>query len=119
MREKGVKPDVIVGIMVERSLEMIVGILATLKAGGAYLPIDPLYPAERIQYILENSEAEILIIKDELKEEIQYHGKVVLIDDINANDFEGTNLNTINKPDDLSLYNIYFRNYWKAKRCDD
>ena len=41
------KPDQVVTIMVERSMEMIVGILAIMKAGGAYLPIDPTYPAER------------------------------------------------------------------------
>src|SRR5690606_10754061 len=52
LRDNGVKADSIVGIMVERSIEMIVGIMAVLKAGGAYLPIDPLYPAERIKYML-------------------------------------------------------------------
>ena len=46
LREKGVQPDTLVGIMVERSLEMIVGILAILKAGGAYVPIDPEYPRD-------------------------------------------------------------------------
>ncbi|KOR82143.1 hypothetical protein AM231_17460, partial [Paenibacillus solani] len=53
LRSRGVGADQIVGIMAERSLEMIVGILAILKAGGAYLPIDPAYPAERIAYMLE------------------------------------------------------------------
>ena len=48
--EKGVKPDTIVGIMVERSLEMMVGIIGILKAGGAYLPIDPGYPRDRISF---------------------------------------------------------------------
>ena len=55
LRAKGVGPDKIVGIMVERSLEMIVGIMGILKAGGAYLPIDPEYPNERIEYMLEDS----------------------------------------------------------------
>ncbi|MCU0289770.1 MAG: amino acid adenylation domain-containing protein [Acidobacteria bacterium] len=59
--EKGVKPNTIVGIMMERSVEMIVGILGILKSGGAYLPIDPGYPQERIDYMLKDSNAEILL----------------------------------------------------------
>jgi amino acid adenylation domain-containing protein/non-ribosomal peptide synthase protein (TIGR01720 family) len=61
LQEKGVKPETIAGIMVEPSLEMIIGILAILKAGGAYLPIDPEYPQERIQYMLNDSNAKILL----------------------------------------------------------
>ncbi|MFC2146101.1 amino acid adenylation domain-containing protein, partial [Acidobacteriota bacterium] len=61
LRAKGVKNNSIVGIVVERSLEMIVGIFAILKAGGAYLPLDPQYPADRVKYMLENSSAKILI----------------------------------------------------------
>ncbi|HLP61659.1 MAG TPA: amino acid adenylation domain-containing protein [Candidatus Deferrimicrobium sp.] len=59
--EKGVLPDTIVAIMIERSLEMITGMLGILKAGGAYLPIDPEYPQERIDYMLKDSGAEILL----------------------------------------------------------
>ena len=59
--EKGVQPGSIVGIMVERSSVMIIGILAILKAGGIYLPIDPLYPVERIKYMLTDSSARVLL----------------------------------------------------------
>ncbi len=55
LREQGVGPETLVGICVERSLDMIVGILAILKADGAYVPLDPSYPTERIQYMLEDS----------------------------------------------------------------
>ncbi|MCX6581868.1 MAG: amino acid adenylation domain-containing protein, partial [Candidatus Aminicenantes bacterium] len=65
--EKGVNPDTIVGIMVERSLEMMVGIFGILKSGGAYLPIDPEYPQERIDYMLKDSNAKILINKSEIQ----------------------------------------------------
>ncbi|MFC2146112.1 amino acid adenylation domain-containing protein, partial [Acidobacteriota bacterium] len=61
LKEKGVKSDTIVGIMVERSVEMIIGILAILKAGGAYLPIEADYPEERITYMFKDSGAEILL----------------------------------------------------------
>jgi amino acid adenylation domain-containing protein/non-ribosomal peptide synthase protein (TIGR01720 family) len=64
--EKGVKPDTIVGLLVERSLETMVGILGILKAGGAYLPIDPDYPTERLHYMLADSGAKILL-KSEIR----------------------------------------------------
>jgi amino acid adenylation domain-containing protein len=59
--EKGVLADSIVGIMMERSVEMIIGIFGILKSGGAYLPIDPAYPQERIDYMLKDSGAKILL----------------------------------------------------------
>jgi tyrocidine synthetase-3 len=61
IKDRGVKPGTIVGIVVERSIEMVVGIFAVLKAGAAYLPIDPRYPAERVKYMLENSRTGILL----------------------------------------------------------
>ncbi|NIM14873.1 MAG: amino acid adenylation domain-containing protein [Candidatus Aminicenantes bacterium] len=61
LQERGVLADDIVGIMVERSIEMIIGILGILKAGGAYLPIDLEYPAERIKFIMADSGAKILL----------------------------------------------------------
>jgi amino acid adenylation domain-containing protein len=61
LREKGVQPDTIVGMMLGRSVEMIIGILGILKAGGAYLPIDADYPEERIRYMLEDSNARVLL----------------------------------------------------------
>ena len=64
LQTKGIKPDTILGIMVERSIEMIIGIFAIVKAGGAYLPIDPAYPGERIQYMLKDSNAQVLVVDD-------------------------------------------------------
>jgi amino acid adenylation domain-containing protein/FkbM family methyltransferase len=55
LRERGVGPETIVGICVERSLEMVISLLGVLKAGGAYLPLDPGYPAERLVYMLEDA----------------------------------------------------------------
>ncbi|MCP4217478.1 MAG: amino acid adenylation domain-containing protein, partial [bacterium] len=67
LRGMGVGPNVLVGLAVETSLETAVGILAILKAGGAYLPIDPAYPAERIDYMLEDSNVDILLTRRSLK----------------------------------------------------
>ncbi|MCX6584773.1 MAG: amino acid adenylation domain-containing protein [Candidatus Aminicenantes bacterium] len=66
LREKGVEPDTIVALMVEPSIEMMISILGILKSGGAYLPIDPEYPQERIDYILKDSSAKILLTANEI-----------------------------------------------------
>ena len=58
LRKEGVGPEVLVGICMERSLEMVVGLLGILKAGGAYVPIDPVYPKDRIKYVLDDSAAQ-------------------------------------------------------------
>jgi surfactin family lipopeptide synthetase A len=63
LREKGVQPDTVVGLMTDRSLEMPVGILAILNAGGAYLPIDIDYPQERVKYMIKDSNVELLLIQ--------------------------------------------------------
>lgn len=68
LQKKGVGPDTLVGICVERSLEMIVGILGVLKAGGAYVPLDPTYPEQRLQYILEDASIQLFVTQESLKE---------------------------------------------------
>ena len=76
-----VRPEVLVGICVERSIEMIVGILAILKAGGAYIPLDPAYPKDRITYMLEDSQAAVLLTQQKLVGELSQHqAKVVCLD---------------------------------------
>ncbi|MGF1938061.1 MAG: condensation domain-containing protein, partial [Nostoc sp. ChiQUE02] len=77
----GVKPEVLVGICVERSLNMLIGLLAILKAGGAYIPLDPSYPQERLAFILEDTQAPVLLTQTSLKEAIpQYKTQVVCLD---------------------------------------
>ncbi|MCU0290188.1 MAG: amino acid adenylation domain-containing protein, partial [Acidobacteria bacterium] len=84
LQEKGVCPDTIVGIMVERSLEIIIGILGILKAGGAYLPIDPSYPEERIEYMLKDSGAKLLAVANDQEGETmrRWEGEKVLLKSI-------------------------------------
>ncbi len=67
LQKQGVKPETIVGVYVERSLDMIVGVLGVLKAGGAYLPLDANYPAERLQHMVSDAGVSILISQENLK----------------------------------------------------
>jgi amino acid adenylation domain-containing protein/non-ribosomal peptide synthase protein (TIGR01720 family) len=69
--EKGVKPGTIVGIMVERSIEMVIGLLGILQAGGAYLPIEPDYPEDRVNYIMSDSAAKIMLTAPDLSEKLE------------------------------------------------
>ena len=81
LRSLGVKSEVLVGICVERSLEMIIGLLAILKAGGAYIPLDPSYPQERLQFILKDTQAQVLLTQHHLIENLpQHQAKVVCFD---------------------------------------
>ena len=61
LRERGVGPQVRVGLALERSLEMVIGLLAILKAGGAYVPLDPEYPLDRLHYMIEDSGIGLLL----------------------------------------------------------
>jgi amino acid adenylation domain-containing protein len=66
LRRQGVGPEVLVGLCLERSVEMMVGLLAILKAGGAYLPLDPAYPSERLSFMLDDAETKLLLTSEKL-----------------------------------------------------
>ena len=70
LQQIGVKPDTLVGICVDRSVEMVVGILGILKAGGAYVPLDPNYPAERLIFILTDTQLSIVLTQAHLREHL-------------------------------------------------
>jgi natural product biosynthesis luciferase-like monooxygenase protein len=78
LREAGVGPDVVVGLFVERSLEMVVGLLGILKAGGAYLPLDPDYPQQRLAYVLEDAGVRVLLTLQSMSEQLPPHQARVL-----------------------------------------
>ncbi|HET6230448.1 MAG TPA: amino acid adenylation domain-containing protein [Longimicrobiaceae bacterium] len=81
LRTLGVGPDVPVAISVHRSAEMVVGMLGVMKAGGAYLPVDPAYPAERRAYMLEDSGARVVLTMRDLATNLPEHtARVVLLD---------------------------------------
>ncbi len=82
LRGLGVGPDVMVGISVERSLEMVVGLLGIAKAGGAYVPMDPAYPRQRIEYMLEDSKVPVLLSQSHLAEQLPpSDAQLVLLDE--------------------------------------
>ncbi|HEX2093536.1 MAG TPA: amino acid adenylation domain-containing protein, partial [Longimicrobiaceae bacterium] len=84
LRALGVGPDVRVGLCVERSVEMIVGVLAVLKAGGAYVPLDPEYPPERLTYMLQDSVPAVLLTQGVLAGRFEALAVPVLALDMHA-----------------------------------
>ncbi|WP_025715888.1 non-ribosomal peptide synthetase, partial [Paenibacillus sp. 1-18] len=108
LRSQGVKPDQRVGLLTERSIEMIVGLLAILKAGGAYVPIDPEYPADRVRYMLEDSGAPILLLQQALADRISFGfgGAIIALDDPYAYAQDSSNLVSVTGPEQL-MYVLY------------
>ncbi len=70
LQTAGVGPDVLVGVAAERSVEMVVALLAVIKAGGAYVPLDPEYPRERLAYMIEDSGIGLLLTQSHLREQL-------------------------------------------------
>lgn len=107
LRQKGVQPDTIVGVMVERSLEMMVGILGILKSGAAYLPIDPDYPSDRVKYVLEDSGAKIVLTQNKFANTLSLMGfDPIRIDELETYQGDGENLEAVSGPENLA-YMIY------------
>ncbi|WP_054740681.1 non-ribosomal peptide synthetase [Cellulosilyticum ruminicola] len=106
LREKGIKPNDVVGIMLERSFEMIVGVMGILKAGAAYLPIAPHFPEERIKYMFENSKAKLVLVQERFSKTKDYDLEEIILDDETL--YEGTwdNPEYVNTSRDMA-YIIY------------
>ena len=109
LRNLHVRPESPVGICMERGLDMIVGMIGVLKSGGAYVPMDPNYPAERLIYTLENSGAPVLLTQRSLLAQVPaYKGRVVVLDEqwpeIAGED--NRNLDLVSFPENLA-YVIY------------
>ncbi len=106
-----IKPDTLIGICVERSLDMAIALLTVLKAGAAYVPVDPSYPEERIKYILENSKISLLLTQSFINNKLSgffsdFSGQLINLDRLNFESFPCHNLALQSKPNDLA-YVIY------------
>ena len=104
----GVKPETRVGIAVERSVEMVVGLLAILKAGGAYVPLDPDYPSDRLSYMVEDSGIELLLTQQHLRESLPVAESlnVIELDQLDVMHHASTNPNVALHGENLA-YVIY------------
>lgn len=106
--EKGVKQDTPVAIRINKSIEMIIGILAIIKAGGCYLPIDLSYPEERVKFMVEDSKAKLLLTNSKCLNDnnIELPVEVINLEDKSIYLKDNKKIKIINKPEDL-LYIIY------------
>ncbi|MBV8349636.1 MAG: AMP-binding protein, partial [Mycolicibacterium sp.] len=105
----GVGPDTLVAICVERSLQMLVGLLGILKAGGAYVPLDPAYPSERLAFMLEDSQARVLLTQQSLRSALPAGAAHVVCLDAQSSAIkkhETSNLQRAVRPNNLA-YAIY------------
>ncbi|MFN6500470.1 MAG: amino acid adenylation domain-containing protein [Nostoc sp. DedQUE01] len=109
LRTLGVGPEVLVGICLERSLEMVVGLLGILKAGGAYVPLDPSYPKERLAFILEDTQTPVLLTQEKLVENLPPHqAQVICLDLLLEENTQNNQDNPVNQTTlDNLIYVIY------------
>lgn len=81
LRTLGVAPDVLVALFLERSFDMIIGMLAVLKAGGAYIPLDPIHPPQRLAYMLADAQPLVLLTQERLHPDLPPHSSHIVVID--------------------------------------
>jgi amino acid adenylation domain-containing protein len=79
LQSLGVGPDVLVGLRMERSLDLVVGVVGILKAGGAYVPLDPAYPAERVQFMLADSGVQVVVTETGFASDLEATGATLVL----------------------------------------
>src|SRR5205085_6496622 len=84
LRELGIRPNMLVGLCVERSADMVVGLLGILKAGGAYVPLDPTYPQDRLAFMLEDAGTPVLVTKQSIADHLSIRGMHLVCLDADA-----------------------------------
>ncbi len=109
LQNQGLQPNLLVGIFMERSLDMLVGLLGILKAGGAYVPLDPQYPQERLEFILRDSQAKIVLTQSQFKEKVgtlfkrqnslgnPFHPSIVVMEELRNDNEHGTEIQASGK----------------------
>lgn len=106
LRKMGIEREQIIGLFMEKGIHLIIGMLGILKSGGAYLPMDPDYPKERLEYILNDSNVQLILTQKDLSNRIDFLGKMLVIEDEILKQFNSDNLNSMNEQSDLA-YIIY------------
>lgn len=106
LKSEGINKQDIVAIMETHSLELIISILGVLKAGAAYLPIDPTYPLERVKYILEDSNSSMILTNYQVGDESKFSCKSINVKDLDVSSFSKRNLEEKSNAEDL-VYIIY------------
>ena len=106
LREKGIRKEDIVSILIPRSIELMIGIMGVIKAGGAYLPLDTDYPLNRTNVILNDSQSKLLLTHSSITNNTIFDLPSLEIDKTDLSKYDDSNLNNINTPSDL-LYIIY------------
>ncbi|MEM8531993.1 MAG: amino acid adenylation domain-containing protein, partial [Chloroflexota bacterium] len=108
LQDRGVGPETFVAVCLERSVDLIVSFLAVLKAGGAYLPLDPTYPAERLAFMMKDTQAPILLSQRALATQLpQFEGVSLLLDDnLEITNQPRTNVVSTTTPENVA-YAIY------------
>lgn len=105
LQQKGIRQDEIIGLVTKRSFSMVIGMIGILKAGAAYLPIDPLYPKERINFMMKDSGAKIILTNLFVNRLLDFGGDIFSIDNI-CNSGEYVHLKEVGDATDLA-YVIY------------
>ncbi|MGD9201016.1 MAG: amino acid adenylation domain-containing protein, partial [Chitinispirillia bacterium] len=103
----GIENDSLVGVCMERSFEMVIALLASIKSGGAYIPFDPEYPQKRLDFIAEDCKAKIILTQGKFKKKLTgVSAKIVCVDKEDFSEYPCTNVMNTTTPDNLA-YVIY------------
>ena len=106
LRELKVERNEIVGVLLDKSIELTASILGILKAGGAYMPIDVNYPEDRKQYMIDDSNIRVIISEADFIKEVNFNKETVICSETIKNTEDGSNIENINSQDDMA-YIIY------------
>ncbi len=106
LRDNGIKPDDVVGLLMDRSLETVIGMISILKAGGAYLPIDVSYPEDRKEYLIKDSGTVTILTTKDQRGSFGKNITTLCIEDLEVESNKTSGIKNVNKPSDL-CYVIY------------
>ncbi|MGE7625092.1 non-ribosomal peptide synthetase [Viridibacillus sp. NPDC096237] len=106
LRLQGVGPEIVVGLIIERDIELIIGMLGIIKAGGAYLPVDPLFPIGRINYMFKKGNVPMLLTNNSIGIVLDYNCKYIYLDESSIFEGDTSNLSKLHTPQNL-MYTLY------------